>query len=453
MTNFSNSAPAASPAAAGAGPLTSVPEVNAALDAFSTSVDALIANLAALSEAPMCQMANAVGSVAVAANTVQQAHETLVETVLALAALVPLPTPPWDSFLLVIAVAANSAPAVGSFLRSTGPWTADALYSVVPQAPLAAVPNNGNKWFAITRGKYVGLTKNAAISLNAVTGVSTGLSEKHSSQADALDNFNTALATNAVAVLVRLPPFPQNNRLPPFPPSPILLRLLLALVKGTILADRIPSLLLGLARHFTVTKANHERNDRFLVMAEAAAHTQGVAGASPGRLTLKKKRTKTPRGGFAVFCGLETGAFLKWHEVVPLVSNVSGSLYQGYDDLNLARAAYDYAYERGWTRIISPSSARVCPTSSTAIPRLPSPVGFVEGPNPLHGGLAHKGLWYVVFCGIHPGVYQSSLEGSLNTLCLSSAVHQSFDSKDEAIRRFQEALGKDLVKVITPRYI
>jgi hypothetical protein len=82
-----------------------------------------------------------------------------------------------------------------------GPWTAGLLYGVIPNGPLTAVPDNGGKWFAITRGKYIGLTQNSAISLNAVTGISTGLSEKFSNQSDALNHFNGAHATASWAVV------------------------------------------------------------------------------------------------------------------------------------------------------------------------------------------------------------------------------------------------------------
>jgi hypothetical protein len=47
----------------------------------------------------------------------------------------------------------------------------------------------------------VGLTTNSAISLAAVTGVPGALSDRCSTQTDALQHFNGALALNAVAVL------------------------------------------------------------------------------------------------------------------------------------------------------------------------------------------------------------------------------------------------------------
>ncbi|KAJ7715849.1 hypothetical protein DFH07DRAFT_785538 [Mycena maculata] len=81
-----------------------------------------------------------------------------------------------------------------------GPWIAGNLYGVVPMMPLQAVPDNQDKWFAITRGKYVGLTKNSAISINAVTGFAGALSEKFGLQSEALEHFNGALVCGAVAI-------------------------------------------------------------------------------------------------------------------------------------------------------------------------------------------------------------------------------------------------------------
>jgi hypothetical protein len=87
------------------------------------------------------------------------------------------------------------------FIRTSGPWLAGLLFGVTPQSAIVAVPDDGGKWFAITRGRYVGLTKNSAISIHAVTGISGGLSDKCSLQAEALDHFNSALSLGAVAVI------------------------------------------------------------------------------------------------------------------------------------------------------------------------------------------------------------------------------------------------------------
>ncbi|KAJ7673159.1 hypothetical protein DFH06DRAFT_1319360 [Mycena polygramma] len=176
--------------------LTSTSPVNAALDALTAAVDTIATDAGALISAPMADVHNAVKNVAMAAITVQQAHTDLCASIGATAqALAPAPT----TQAAPLTFPAAMPP---SFTCVVGPWIAGYLYSVVPLGLLAAIPDLGEKWFVITRGKYVGLTKNSAISLAAVTGVSTGLSEKFSHQADALDHFNAALATDAVAVLV-----------------------------------------------------------------------------------------------------------------------------------------------------------------------------------------------------------------------------------------------------------
>jgi hypothetical protein len=76
----------------------------------------------------------------------------------------------------------------------TGPWVAGAIYGVVPAGPLAIVPDNGEKWYAITKGRYVGVTNNLAIADAAVTRVSHALRASYSSQVDAVAAFNQALS-------------------------------------------------------------------------------------------------------------------------------------------------------------------------------------------------------------------------------------------------------------------
>jgi hypothetical protein len=70
------------------------------------------------------------------------------------------------------------------------------IYGVVPTGPLALVPDNSEKWYAITKGCYVGVTSSTAIADGAVTRVSHALRTGYSSQADAVQAFNAALALN-----------------------------------------------------------------------------------------------------------------------------------------------------------------------------------------------------------------------------------------------------------------
>ncbi|KAJ7895678.1 hypothetical protein B0H13DRAFT_1624304, partial [Mycena leptocephala] len=156
--------------------------------------------------------------------------------------------------------------------------------------------------------------------------------------------------------------------------------------------------------------------------------------------------------GIAVFYGRVPGVYEDWEVAQPLVSGVSSAIYQGYPTLALAQAAYDYARERGWTR--------VCPAPPSAQRRshvvrameLPTPTGLLDGPNPLHVSSRGRKKWYIVYVGITPGVYQSFLECNLNTSGLRGATHESCTSKVVAVARYQEALAGGRVRVVYPAY-
>ncbi|KAJ7889249.1 hypothetical protein B0H13DRAFT_1888084 [Mycena leptocephala] len=171
MTNYSHLAPAATPAAAaGAGvPSSGMARVNDALAAFNTAVDTLTTNSTVLVTSSMSEMANTVDAVNTAADVVQHKQADLSAALRALF-VVPVSPPAADN-----GQGGSQAPPASQFIRMAGPWTAGLLYGVIPNGPLTAVADNGGKWFAITRSKYIGLTQNSAISLNAVTGISTGL--------------------------------------------------------------------------------------------------------------------------------------------------------------------------------------------------------------------------------------------------------------------------------------
>ncbi|KAJ7617532.1 hypothetical protein DFH06DRAFT_1342947 [Mycena polygramma] len=83
-------------------------------------------------------------------------------------------------------------------LRMTGPWVAGPVYGVVPAGLLALAPDTGDKgrWYSITRGRFVGVTQNLAVADAAVTRVSHALRQSYGSQAEAVEAFNLALASN-----------------------------------------------------------------------------------------------------------------------------------------------------------------------------------------------------------------------------------------------------------------
>ncbi|KAJ7731414.1 hypothetical protein B0H16DRAFT_1733353 [Mycena metata] len=161
-----------------------------------------------------------------------------------------------------------------------------------------------------------------------------------------------------------------------------------------------------------------DRSGHTLSWAKAGAETQGVSSASPRRL-IPKSKPRTKKGGYVVFCNLQIGAFRLWDDVLPLVTRVPNSLYQGYPTLLDAQAAFKDAQERGWTRALA-----LAPDGSMTAPLVPppSPANPQQGSNPLHAGRVADSFWYVVYHGITPGVYASSLECSLNTQGLSGAL-------------------------------
>ncbi|KAJ7079328.1 hypothetical protein C8R43DRAFT_951858 [Mycena crocata] len=81
-----------------------------------------------------------------------------------------------------------------TYIRRSGPWVAGEIYGVVPTGPLILVPDNGEKWYAITKGRYVGCTPSVAIADSAVTCVSHALRTGYGSQQLAVAAFNDALA-------------------------------------------------------------------------------------------------------------------------------------------------------------------------------------------------------------------------------------------------------------------
>ncbi|KAJ7642977.1 hypothetical protein DFH06DRAFT_1326006 [Mycena polygramma] len=360
--------------------------------------------------------------------------------------------------------------AASTLFRTTGPWIAGYLYTVIPAERLAAIPDNNDKWFAITSGKYVGLTKNAALSLNAVVGVSNALSTSFNNQADALDHFNSALDGGAIAIVLddgfdnsRAQPslsFPSHHHHLPMPSSPppypasdfdTLLNSFRRLDLASGSSTSSSSTRETLYRVETPTKLRYTSH-----WDEAAQLSQGVPAARATRIARKPKSRSTKKA-YVVFFGRIPGVYKTWAEARVQVDGAGGNIHQGYPSEETGLAAFEYARERGWVGVCTsrPPSPRPVPVS-TPIPSLPEPVGLADTPNPLHTG--HNGpassgsRWYVVYSGVLPGVYQSSLECALNICGIPNAVHDAWDSRAVAVAKYQNALNAGRVEVISPPY-
>jgi hypothetical protein len=81
------------------------------------------------------------------------------------------------------------------------------MFSVVPPSPLTATgENNNDTWYAITRGRFVGVTPIHALDQAATLRVSGAAHRGYTTQAAAIQAFNLALEgglVELVDVLVR----------------------------------------------------------------------------------------------------------------------------------------------------------------------------------------------------------------------------------------------------------
>ncbi|KAK6966334.1 hypothetical protein R3P38DRAFT_2816415, partial [Favolaschia claudopus] len=94
-------------------------------------------------------------------------------------------------------------PRLAERLRSEGPWEVNQIYSVVPEEPLHGIEDDApiTEWYSITRGRFVGVTEQYAVSDIAITGVAYGARKAYPNQDEALYAFNKALAWGAVQIV------------------------------------------------------------------------------------------------------------------------------------------------------------------------------------------------------------------------------------------------------------
>ncbi|KAJ7908091.1 hypothetical protein B0H13DRAFT_2331758 [Mycena leptocephala] len=214
---------------------------------------------------------------------------------------------------------------------------------------------------------------------------------------------------------------PDTPPSPPNPPSPSKAR-----VKS---ASTTPARLRAVYSVSSPQKKGYVDN-----WLDAAHQTQGVAGASVHAVAKSPKPSKPSPHAYAVFFGREVGAFESWTTVHVLVTGLSLSYQSGFPSLAAAKEALSYARGRGWTG-----------DSQTVHSPLPLPSSYE--PNALnspHG--TSPSVWYVVTCGVNPGIYSSGLECHLNIAGVSGAAHKTFQSRHEAEAAFSAQMEKGQVK-------
>ncbi|KAJ6447642.1 hypothetical protein C8R47DRAFT_1231348 [Mycena vitilis] len=94
------------------------------------------------------------------------------------------------------------APLVALLRDNEGPFVANEVFSVTPTEPLGPVDEEvpAPEWYAITRGRFVGVVDQFALSAVAISGVAHGARKAYTTQALALDAFNKALTWGGVQV-------------------------------------------------------------------------------------------------------------------------------------------------------------------------------------------------------------------------------------------------------------
>ncbi|KAJ7229585.1 hypothetical protein C8J57DRAFT_1534333 [Mycena rebaudengoi] len=380
------------------------------------------------------------------------------------------------------AVTATTPPTTvgSSFVQSMGLWIAGSLFNVLPPIPLTAVADNSEKWYAITKGKYIGITPISAIATRAVSGVSNALQVVYHNQAEALATFNFALAHNLTNIRTQ---YPQSLRLHLMlsslveqftlldldrPPSPVPSD---SDSSEYYSADESPATppRRSFPRLIPVLKSLPSASGRYFYQSPAktgitdawdeAAHAMvSIPGAHSHRLTPKSRKSQT-KLGFAVFYGHQPGPYSSWmahlfhlsihhtnsrfrEHAGPQVSGIPGAIHQGYISIEAARAAFDYASSRSWVGARSPSTSS--PLSRHLPFKMPLPRSAPEGESsPLH-----HGTWYVVYKGIAPGMYKSSLECTLNTVGIQGSTFDSTDDKVAAFQHFYTAQETGRIAVL-----
>ncbi|KAJ7086315.1 hypothetical protein C8R43DRAFT_1127236 [Mycena crocata] len=95
-------------------------------------------------------------------------------------------------------------PAAPAQFHTHGPWVVKNLYIVVPTSPMMAIVEDdeeGKLWYAITRGRFVGITLSSALATNSTTRVPAGTQKGFKTQAAAVAAFNELLGFNMVSVV------------------------------------------------------------------------------------------------------------------------------------------------------------------------------------------------------------------------------------------------------------
>ncbi|KAJ7605233.1 hypothetical protein DFH06DRAFT_1150624 [Mycena polygramma] len=193
--------------------------------------------------------------------------------------------------------------------------------------------------------------------------------------------------------------------------------------------------------------------------SQAANATQGVPNSVVFGSPRAKRRGK--RAVYVVFRGRTVGVMDTWYESAyalhrttrthppfrraeaeAATRGVRFSLHQGYSTETPAREAFQLAQANGWTSTSQTWS--VVPLSSSLAPQ---PWGTASTPSTALCPREPSDPWYVVYSGVNPGIFGTSVECALNVLGIRSSYHEKFATYDEAVADFARATAEGEVHV------
>ncbi|KAJ7081902.1 hypothetical protein C8R43DRAFT_965550 [Mycena crocata] len=184
--------------------------------------------------------------------------------------------------------------------------------------------------------------------------------------------------------------------------------------------------------------------------SRAASATQGQPHAHVHASPSKAKPKHPKRVAHVVYRGRNTGVLLHWPEVVASVTGVRFALHQGYASVAAATAAFNFAHEKGWTCVCTDTTWSSFPISITQAP-LPFAAADDRSRSSDSTTLCPRRAgdpWYVVYAGINPGVFPTSLECALNVLGVKNSAHERVDAGYfEAERKFCDARERGDVSI------
>ncbi|KAJ7161444.1 hypothetical protein C8R43DRAFT_1123889 [Mycena crocata] len=93
-------------------------------------------------------------------------------------------------------------PGLAALLRSSGPWSANVLYSVAPTGPLAPIDEAepAPEWYCVSRGRFVGVMNQYAQAHWAIRSISNAAHKAYTTQDLALQAFNAIVGWGGIEV-------------------------------------------------------------------------------------------------------------------------------------------------------------------------------------------------------------------------------------------------------------